>query len=322
MVSESPVATLSNQARVAAEYNATLIGRVEVTPGLVILRVAPDKLPFDFEPGQYALLGLKAAERTIEEADGDGAGVAAGGASAATPHSRSSVEAQAAVPAAGNPDRMIRRAFCIASENRAGEFLEFYVTVILSGQLTPRLFNLKVGDRLWVGPKAEGYFTLDKLSTKHVLMIATGTGLAPYMAMIRSELGLRVGGHIGLRAVWQCNGQRQFVIAHGARYSWDLGYRAELMGLARHCTNLHYIPVITRPDEDATWRGLSGHLQDVIASDAIEEQTGLDITPDNFEVFLAGNPGMIDTVIDWAEARGFSRGQGGSAATLHVEKFW
>ena len=324
MVAESPVTAVSTERHVAAEYNATLVGRVEVAPGLVIMRVAPDRLPYNFEPGQYALLGLKATEPTIEEADGDGAGLVAQDPSAGTPESRSAVESQAkaTVLATADPDRMIRRAFCVASESRADEFLEFYLTVILSGQLTPRLFNLKVGDRLWVGPKAEGYFTLDKGSRKHVLMIATGTGLAPYMAMIRNELGLRVAGRVGPRAVWQCNGPRHFVVAHGARYSWDLGYRTELMGLARHCTNFHYLPVITRPAEDATWRGRSGHLQDVIGSGAIEKETGLDITPDNFEVFLSGNPGMIDTVIDWAEARGFSRGKGSATGTLHVEKYW
>ena len=323
MVAESLVTAVATEGRVAAEYNATLVGRVEVAPGLVIMRVAPDKIPYNFEPGQYALLGLKATEPTIEEADAERPKAADRDPAAGTPESRSAVEAQAAAAAvaAANPGRMIRRAFCISSESRAHECLEFYVTVVLSGELTPRLFNLKVGARLWVGPRAEGYFTLDKLATKHVLMIATGTGLAPYMAMIRNELGLRVDGRVGPRAVWQCNGQRHFVVAHGARYSWDLGYRTELIGLARHCTNFHYLPVITRPDEDATWRGRSGHLQDVIASGAIEKETGLDITPDNFEVFLSGNPGMIDTLIGWAEARGFSRARG-SAGTLHVEKYW
>jgi len=98
-----------------------------------------------------------------------------------------------------------------------------------------------------------------------------------------------------------------FVVVHGARYSWDLGYRTELTGLARHCSNFHYMPVITRPQEDATWKGKSGYLQNLIASGAIEEETGLALTPENFDIFLCGNPGMIETVIHWAEERGFTR---------------
>jgi ferredoxin--NADP+ reductase len=308
----------------AAEYNAMVIGRVEVAPGLVIMRVAPDNLPFEFKPGQYVVLGLKATEPRLEEADADGPSIVAGEGPAGTLESQSAVDAQAAAAAraAADPDRMIRRSYCIVSESRAGEYLEFYLTLIMSGELTPRLFNLKIGDRLHVGPKAEGFFTLDKVQGKHILMIGTGTGLAPYMSMIRNELALRVDGSLGVRALVQRNGSRHFVLVHGARYSWDLGYRTELIGLARHCNNFHYMPVITRPQEDGTWRGRGGYVQDVIASGVIEREIGLALTPENFDILLCGNPGMIETVIGWAEARGFTRDRGHNIGTLHVEKYW
>jgi ferredoxin--NADP+ reductase len=306
----------------AAEYNATVSSRVEVAPGLIILRVAPDKLPFEFRSGQYVVLGLKASEPRIDESEAEAPSVVAGPVEspaleaslaaviAGTEESRAAVDAQAArvALAAADPDRMIRRAYSIASESRADEYLEFYLTVVMSGELTPRLFNLAIKDRLYVGPKAVGVFTLNKAPGKHILMIGTGTGLAPYMSMLRSEL--------------ECNGPRQFVVVHGARFSWDLGYRTELTGLARHCRNFHYVPVITRPQEDVTWRGRSGYLQNLIASDAIEEETGLALTPDNFDIFLCGNPGMIETVISWAEARGFVKDKGHDIGTLHTEEYW
>lgn len=309
----------------AADYNATVVSRVEVAPGLVILRVAPDKLPFEFKSGQYVVLGLKASEPRIDEAESDGSGADDGvhvettdatvgtalpSTIGGTPESQWAVDEQAAaaVKAAADPDRMIRRAYSIASESRADEYLEFYLTVVMSGELTPRLFSLELHDRLYVGPKAVGVFTLDKAPGKHILMIGTGTGLAPYMSMLRSEL--------------VCNGPRQFVIVHGARYSWDLGYRTELTGISRHCANFHYMPVITRPQEDPTWRGRSGYLQNVIASGEIEAETGLELTPDNFDIFLCGNPGMIETVIELAIARGFVRDKGHDVGTLHTEEYW
>jgi ferredoxin--NADP+ reductase len=281
-------------------------------------------MPFEFKPGQYVVLGLKATEPRIAGADADGPSVVPEEASAGTSESQSGVRAQAAAAAraAADPERMIRRAFCIASESRAAEYLEFYLTLISSGELTPRLFNLKPGDRLDVGPKAEGLFTLDLAYGKHILMIGTGTGLAPYMSMIRNELALRVDGHLGVRALVQCNGGRHFVMVHGARYSWDLGYRTELTGLARHCANFHYLPAITRPQEDVTWSGRTGYLQNVIASGVIEKETGLAVTPQNFDILLCGNPGMIETVIDWAQERGFTRDVGGKIGTLHVEQYW
>jgi ferredoxin--NADP+ reductase len=300
----------------ATEYNATVSSRVEVAPGLVIMRVAPDKLPFEFKSGQYVVLGLKASEPRVDEWESEAApsvlptGEAVADAVAGTPESQAAVDAQAAgiARAAADPERMIRRAYSIASESRSDEYVEFYLTLVMSGELTPRLFKLKIKDRLYVGPKAVGVFTLDKAPGKHLLMVGTGTGLAPYMSMLRSDL--------------QCNGERNFVVVHGARYSWDLGYRTELSGLARHCGNFHYIPVITRPQEDVTWRGRSGYLQNVIASGAIEEKTGLALTPDKFDIFLCGNPGMIETVITWAEGRGFSRDKGHDIGTLHVEEYW
>jgi ferredoxin--NADP+ reductase len=300
----------------AAEYNATVASRVEVAPGLVIMRVAPDKLPFEFKSGQYVVMGLKASEPRVDESESEiGPSVlptaeADADSLAGTAESQAAVDAQAAAAAkaAADPDRMIRRAYSIASESRSDEYIEFYLTLVMSGELTPRLFNLKIKDRLYVGPKAVGVFTLDKAPGKHILMIGTGTGLAPYMSMLRSEL--------------DCNDERKFVVVHGARYSWDLGYRTELTGLARHCNNFKYIPVITRPSEDVTWRGQSGYLQNVIASGSIEVQTGLSLTPDNFDIFLCGNPGMIETVIGWAEGRGFTRDKGHDHGTLHVEEYW
>jgi ferredoxin--NADP+ reductase len=315
----------------AAQYNATVVSRVEVAPGLVILRVAPDGLPFEFKSGQYVVLGLKASEPRIDESEAELTPVALATSSApalragavaevraieatqsiaGTPESQAAVEVQAAsiAVATADPDRMIRRAYSIASESRPDEYLEFYLTVVMSGELTPRLFNLKIKDRVYVGPKAVGVFTLEKAPGKHILMIGTGTGLAPYMSMLRSEL--------------VCNGPRQFVVVHGARFSWDLGYRTELTGLARHCANFHYLPVITRPSEDATWRGRSGYLQNLIASGAIEEETGLPLTPDNFDIFLCGNPGMIETIIGWAEERGFVKDKGHDIGTLHTEEYW
>jgi len=312
----------------AAEYNATVLSRVEVAPGLIIMRIKPDKLPFEFKSGQYVVLGLKALEPRLEESERDSsmlgttvsprtgevaAAVAEAEASQSvkgTASSEAAVTAQATAgaKAAEDPERMIRRAYSIASESRAGEFLEFYLTVVMSGELTPRLFKLKVGDRVYVGPKAVGVFTLDKAPGKHLLLIGTGTGLAPYMSMLRSEL--------------DCDASRTFVVVHGARYSWDLGYRTELTGLARHCGNFHYMPVITRPQEDTTWKGRSGYLQNLIASGAIEEETGLALTPDNFDIFLCGNPGMIETVIHWAEERGFTRDKGHDLGTIHTEEYW
>lgn len=138
-------------------------------------------------------------------------------------------------------------------------------------------------------------FTLDKVPPEQdLLLIATGTGLAPYMSMIRTEL---VGGL-----------ERRFIVAHGARLSSDLGYRGELEGLARQWPNVVYVPAITRPCKDPAWCGQTGRLQDVLQRGAIDEVAGERILPQRFDIFLCGNPGMIETVGALMAERGFVKG--------------
>lgn len=250
------------------ESNATVEARLEVSDGLMILRVRPDGDAFSFKPGQYTVLGL-------QDASG----------------------------------RWIRRAYSIASANRPGEPLEFYVALVNEGALTPLLFNLQVGDRLYVSPKAAGLFTLDRIEgDKDAVLVATGTGLAPYMSMLRSQMTCGIG--------------RRFVVLHGARFSWELGYRGALEILAKECKNFFYLPSITRPKEDPSWNGLTGYLQDLLVSGDVEKRSGIALLPERTEIFLCGNPAMIQAASDRLIERGFVRDQGKTPGTLHIEEYW
>ncbi len=264
-------------------YNATLTAREEVNPQLIIVRVEPDKALFDFAPGQFAVLGLLGREPRLAEA--------------------------APEDPAPAPDKMIRRAYSISSSSVERRYLEFFVTLITSGELTPRLFALRHGGRLFLSPKASGLFTLDRVGPgKAVLLIATGTGLAPYMSMLRTLLIQDTA--------------RKFVVLHGARYSWDLGYRAELESLARIRPNLIYLPSITRSAEDVHFRGLSGRIQALLAQGVVEQAPGLALDPAQMDVFLCGNPEMIRQTKEWLAAKGFLPDHGKTPGTVHVEEYW
>lgn len=255
------------------EYNATVIERTDITPDLMILRLQTDGKQPSFTAGQYIVLGLKAVD-----------------------------------PETGQ-ERMIQRAYSIASPSTTTDHLEFYLSLVPGGQLTPKLFTLEKMDRLYVAPKAVGLFTLDRIPEGiHALLVATGTGLAPYMSMVRSQL--------------VCGGARKFVVLHGARHSWDLGYRDQLEELSRQCTNLIYLPAITRPKEDTAWNGLTGYLQEVLVSGVIEQKTGLKLTPQHFHVFLCGNPAMIEASRERLLPLGFTPDQGRVSGSLHTEEYW
>lgn len=268
------------------EYNATLTRKEIVTGGLVVLGVRPDERPFEFEPGQYTVLALKGSEPRVVES-----------------------EPEAEPP---DPDKLIKRAYSIASGSDENE-LEFFVVLVSTGALTPRLLALEVGDRIWVSPKAVGVFTLDSVPPEmDVVMVATGTGLAPYISMLRTKL------------TEECGGKRLWAVLHGARHSWDLGYRSELSVLQKICPNLFYMPSITRTAKRDPWSGPLGRVNRFLADGTFEKAWGREIDPGAQHFFLCGNPGMVEDAAKHLEARGFTEWNRNKNpdGTIHLERYW
>jgi ferredoxin--NADP+ reductase len=264
-------------------YNATVVGREAINPQLLILRVRPDSGDYAFTPGQFAVLGLIGSAPRVPEA-----------------------APEEEVPDA---EKLIRRAYSIASSSVERAYVEFYLTLVTTGGLTPRLFALSHGSRIFLGPKASGLFTLDRVAPgKSVVLIATGTGLAPYVSMLRTML--------------IADTARKFVVLHGARCSWDLGYRGELESLARIRSNFTYIPSITRPEQDPHFSGLAGRIQKLLEQGVVEQLSGVRLDPAETDVFLCGNPEMITHVKTLLESRGFTKDHGKQSGTMHVEEYW
>lgn len=265
------------------QYNAQVIQKILMTPNLMTLRVRPDFEIPEFQPGQYTVLGLSNTATRLPESAPD-----------AKPYEK---------------ETLIRRAYSISSASVEKEYLEFYISLVRSGELTPRLFNLQQGSRLFMGGKIVGMFTLESVpKEKGLIFIATGTGLAPYMSMIRSELHLHKN--------------RKFVVIHGAACSWDLGYRDELSILDKYSDTFHYLPTITQPGDDPTWKGNTGFIQDLLTAGTLEKKLGEDLTPDKYDVFLCGNPKMVEVVTEKLLARGFTPHSKKEPGTIHTEEFW
>ena len=267
------------------ELNAIVTQRIDFAPGLMILQVAPDgwELP-QFTAGQFAVLGLPAGAPRSPDSD---------------------VEDP---PSA--PDAFIRRAYSIASASHEREYLEFYIVQVRSGQLTPRLFALNPGDRVWLGPKTTGMFTLDQVPVdQNLVFIGTGTGLAPYMSMIRTHL--------------EANEPRRFAALHGARNSWDLGYRTELFQMQRLARSFAYIPTIAEPqDEHVPWKGHVGFVQSLWVKGEIDKAWGFKPQPGNTHIFLCGNPLMIEAMRELLHAEGFQEHSKTSPGQIHLEEYW
>lgn len=269
----------------ASKLNAIVSQRIEVAPGLIILRVVPEgwELP-DFRAGQFAVLGLPGSAPRYRVSDPE--------------------------EEPPDPDKLIRRAYSVASAPESKEYMEFFITLVHSGALTPRIFALGSGDRIWLGRKITGTFTLDRVPPdRHLILVATGTGLAPYMSMMRSELF--------------ANADRRVAVLLGARHSWDLGFRSELNTLVRVCHNFSYLPIISRPDEEAIpWQGHRGYVQDLWERGELEKVWGFTPGPENSHVLLCGNPAMIGDMTALLAGRGYEESARGRAGQIHVEKYW
>lgn len=269
---------------VSEKYNATVVARHALTPDLFILKVRPDKPSGEFLSGQYVLLGLSS---NIPRRTGS------------DPEFKES-----------KPDRMILRAYSIASSGLEPDLLEFYISVVGNGSLTPRLVLVQPGDRLMVGDKIRGFFTLETVPREHktVVLAATGTGLAPYVSMMR---------HHAVHPY-----PFRFIILHGAPRSWELGYLDELRMHARHLPRVHYIPSITRTKEDPWWKGDTGRITQYFQSPPLKDRLEVEFDPARTSVFLCGNPAMIHDVRTVLEPLGYTAYSTQNPGSLHIEEYW
>ncbi len=260
------------------DYNATVMGKILLTPDLMILRVKTDESRDKFESGQYTILGLYGSE----------------------PRSQNSLEEYKK----SDSDKMIKRAYSIASANHDTNNFEFYISQVKTGQLTPRLFNLNITDRLFVGTKIIGLFKLtDTPAGKDIVMIATGTGLAPYISFLRSH----IKDHQDIK----------LVVIHGAAYPWDLGYFSELEFINNTFSNFYYYPTLLKAND--TWAGLRGTIESHLENHLLEKQAGVELNPEKTHVFLCGNPTMIESVSKILFEKGYTKHTNKEAGSLHIE---
>lgn len=256
------------------QLNATVVGRIELTKELVILHIEPDKGVPDFIPGQYVALALPASALRPSHFPPE-----------REPHSG---------------DKLVKRAYSIGSAPTQKKHIEFYVAIVPDGTLTSRLVLLQPGDRVFVAPKITGTFTIEGLGPEaNLIFVSTGTGIAPYMSMLRTP------------ATW-CQG-RKITMLHGVRHATDLAYREELEHYSRENTDFRYIPVVSR---DAQWSGERGHVQ----KQFIEGRVSLDPSCDH--VFLCGNPAMIDELEKLLAERGYREHTRRAPGNLHLERYW
>ena len=174
----------------------------------------------------------------------------------------------------------VERAYSIASAPYEEE-LEIFVELVPDGGLTPKMWNMRVGDTMSIRPRAKGLFLLDE-KVHHHFMLATVTGVAPFVSMIRQYLHDSRQGH-------------KFYLLLGASYADELTYDVEFNELAgKHPETIKFVPTVSRPTEarNAAWEGVTGRVN-TIAEEYLKK---FNLPKDDTKLYACGHPGMIEDV--------------------------
>lgn len=299
------------------KYNGTVQELVMAHSDLMIMRVKPDFTRPIHQPGQYCVLGLGYWEPRL-------------------------AGCQEEILAPGDESKLARRSYSLSCSimDKKGDlldisrtdWLEFYIVLVRQSEnpqkppvLTPRLFTLKEGDRLHIGEKIAGHYTLSPVQpTDNVIFLGTGTGEAPHNYMTWELL--------------RRNHQGRILTACCVRLKQDLAYEPTHRELMKRYPNYTYVSLTTREKDTISNKK---YIQDLITSGELVDRLGAPLDPQRTHVFLCGNPKMIGVpekdretgqrtypqppgVIQLLEERGFTLDQPSQKikGNIHYEEYW
>lgn len=228
--------------------------RRELSAELWLVRLRPES-KVNFNPGQYATLGLPAMEG----------------------------------------HKMVERPYSIAS-CPYDEELEFYFELVRHGKLTPSLHQVPVGGEVLIRRATKGAFLFDaKSGHPNHFMVATVTGAAPYISMLRKILHDEREGRPAAPG--------RMLLLHAGSVSEELGYVDELSSAAREFSWFEYVPTISRHWLDPAWKGERGRAEDV----ARKYLDAAGFTGANTTAYMCGNPQMTENMKGLLKRAGFEK---------------
>ncbi len=274
----------------------TVLSKTTWTPNLFSFTVSrPDS--FKFTAGQFVRLGVNPSQLKYYKQ-----------LSAVTDYDEDDDEE---LNEALNED--IFRAYSIVS-SPFDEVLEFFSIVIPDGAFTSQLQHLEVGDELLLNTMPFGFLTLaryQKPLPKDLWLLATGTGLAPFLSMLQDLKTWEDYEHI--------------VLAYSARSTEELAYidkieslQEDFGSLVDNPAKLIFIPIVTR---EAVEGALTERLPKLLLDGALQERAGIALDVDSTHVMLCGNPDMVEDTKEMLKRLGLvmnRRGEGNIA----VENYW
>ncbi len=184
--------------------------------------------------------------------------------------------------------------------------MEFYGVIVPEGPLSPALARLKAGDPLLVADNPSGFLVLSEVPPAEDLwLVATGTGIAPYLSILRTE------------TPWQR--YRRVILVHGTRFARELVYQDLIEQLVRTWPGrLAYVRCVSREQAPGT---LQGRIPAAIRDGRLEAAAGA-ISAERSQFMLCGNPGMLKEAAAALAERGLRKNRRRTPGHITVESFW
>lgn len=203
-------------------------------------------------------------------------------------------------------DEVLARPYSLV--NSPGEpYLEVYLNIVEEGPLSPRLFELQTGDKVFVSDNPSGFLTLGEIpDCRHLWMVATGTGIGPFLSILKSEL------------VWQRF--ERVILCYSVSMAIELAYQDLIQQLlARHGEKFIYVPIVTR---EAHAGALGARVTTLMQDGTLEKQTGLSINGDDSHVMMCGSSEMIKDVSEELISCGMKKHRRRSPGHYTTEKYY
>jgi len=211
--------------------------------------------------------------------------------------------ARIALPVAGE---LVARPYSFVNAPRETP-CEFYYNIVPEGPLSPRLVRLEPMDVVFLAPSPSGTFTLGEVpEAANLWLMATGTGLAPFLSMLKTE------------QPWKRF--QQVALVHAVRHAAELTYREAIEGFrARYPDQFRCVSFVSREPHAGS---LSGRIPQAIEDERLERAAGLELSARASQVMLCGNPDMVTDVVETLKARGMKKHRRRDPGHIAVEPYW